>query len=57
MGTRVLGDTFPQTLLDSMVWMVGLYFALCSGAEHRNFKFDCCGNVITLARVGGGYST
>ena len=34
--TGVLGAHTPQSLLDTMVCMCGLYFALCSGQEHQH---------------------
>ena len=34
----LLGDKDPQTLLDTMLWMCGIYFALRSGQEHRNLR-------------------
>ena len=33
---RILGDSTPQSLLDTMVYMNRLYFALYGGQEHRN---------------------
>ena len=36
----LLGNLNAQTLLDKMVWMCGLHFALHSGLEHQNLRPD-----------------
>jgi hypothetical protein len=36
----LLGDATPQSLLDTIVYMNGLYIAVCSGSEHRILRLS-----------------
>ena len=38
----VLGDHNPQALLNTMIYMYRVYFALRSGAEHRQLRHKPC---------------
>ena len=35
----ILGCSNPRTLLNTMVYLIGLHFALRAGKEHRNLRF------------------
>ena len=36
----LLEETSSSVLLNTMVFMCGMYFALCSGHEHRELRFS-----------------
>ena len=36
----VLGDTDPKTLLNTLFFLIGKFFALRSGEEHPSLTFD-----------------
>ena len=39
-STGQLGDHNPQALVETMLYMDGIYFAIRSGQEHRNLRFE-----------------
>ena len=50
----ILGDHSPQSLIDTMFYMNGLYFALRGGKEHRNLRYEA--SQITLIEKPGDRS-
>ena len=46
---QLLGGSSPHVLLDTMVFMCGMYFALRSGQEHRDLRF----NQIKILTIDG----
>ena len=47
----LLGDSSPRSLIDMMVVMIGLYFALRSGDEHRQLRSHPC-QIQVIERPG-----
>ena len=47
----ILGESTPQALVDTMLYMNGLYFALRSGEEHRQLRFHQC-QIQVIERPG-----
>ena len=37
---QILGGSTPQSLLNTMIYMNGLYFSLRGGKEHRNLRHN-----------------
>ena len=53
----LLGSENPQTLVATMLYMNGLYFALRSGKEHRQLRFNPCQiELVERTRCTGQWS-
>ena len=39
-SSGILGDSEPQSLLNTIIFMCGYYLALRSGQEHRDLQFS-----------------
>ena len=48
---KILGDDTPESLLNTIIYMNSLYFALRSGQEHRNLRHNPC-QIQVVERAG-----
>jgi hypothetical protein len=53
--TGVLGDKTPKQLGDTVLYMIGLHFALRAGTEHRNLRYDKSQISVQTDRQGAKY--
>ena len=51
----LLGDQYPQQLLDSLIFYIGLCFALRSGMEHRSLRFYLSQIQVVKPKIGRSY--
>ena len=51
MHKGLLGNRSPQSLVDTMVFIAGMYFALRSRKEHRQLRMSSVGLVVKPGAV------
>lgn len=53
----LLGDHTPQALSDTLLFYIGMFFALRGGEEHRKLRHDPCQIVLHESTTGRSYLT
>ena len=51
----ILGDESPEKLVDTMLYLIGVHFALRAAEEHKSLKIDCQFKVLYDEEVGLKY--
>ena len=52
----LLGDHSPRALVDTLVYLNGLYFALRSGDEHRHLRHESCQIKVVSTQLGKSHT-